>query len=84
MHTLRHISPFQVLVNLLTCKRNDWCNNLDEGHQDLVEGIIRLLLIRIVLALPETPSATADVPIVQVIDERNKGCTRLLDVIGIK
>ena len=81
---LGHLVGTEILIDLFNGERNNRCGDLDERHQGMVEGIIRLLLVLIVLPFPEPAPTAADIPVVQLIQKRDEIGTCLLDIIGIE
>ena len=84
MNRLRHVRCAQVSVDLIGDERNYRACNLDELHQDRVQGLVSLLFVQVALRLPESSSGAAHVPVVQGIQELKKESVCLLDVVCIE
>ena len=84
MDGLRHFISLEILVNLFSDERNHRTGDLAESHQNPVQGIVGLLLVLIVGRFPETSSTAADVPIVQVLDERDELAADSLNIVRVK
>ncbi len=84
VHALRHLRGAEVLEDLLRREGDDGGGDLDEGHQDPIEGVVGLFLVGVALTAPETATAAADVPVVQIVDERHEVGTGALDVVPIE
>ena len=48
---------------------------MNNRHQNTIAGIIGLLLIDIVLRTPESAAASANIPVIKRIDERDNSAT---------
>jgi len=62
--------PHQVLVHRLSDKGRKGRQQLGQAHQDVVQGGVRGVLVGILFALPETPTAAAHIPVGEVVEQR--------------
>ena len=70
MDGFRHVIRAERTVYLLGDERDERRGGLREGHQHVVKRGVGLGLVAVVLTLPETAAAEADVPVREVLDER--------------
>ena len=84
MHGLGHALRPEVKIHLFGHEGDERTGELDECHEHLVQGVVCHLLVAVVLALPESPAAASDVPVVQVVDEAQEKLADGLHVIGLE
>ena len=75
------VLALQVAVDRLGDERRERRRDLRELHEYVAERAVGVELVPVVLALPEAAAAAADVPVRQVLDERDERAHRALEVI---
>ena len=83
MDGFRHLIVAQGAVDFFRDIRDERRGSLCKGDEHIVQRGISICLVRIVLALPETAAAAADVPVCQVVGKGFKAVCRLLELIAV-
>ena len=83
MDGFRHRLRAQRAVDLLGDERDERRGAFGEGEKRIIERGIRLVLVAVVLALPETAAAPADVPVREVLHKLFETVRRLLKMEGV-
>ena len=84
VHRFRHRLGPQIPVHRFGGERNKRRRHFGEGDQHMMQSRVGFLLVRVVLALPETAAAAADIPVGQVVDKLAETVGGFLQIVVIQ